>query len=275
MHASTDALARNASTNPESYTLNELEQEIAKREDWRTAFRYVPKASKAKLKFHQTPHISTKISWLPQRLLIGGLPNPGSTNELIYAEVSRSPSGSFNLVDIRYCNGTTKGLHSSPKVEDTKMLQSVVYVEPFSCIEGVGSTGWRKRLRFLVLYYFLAVGMLKELVCISDGLVALRRTCMDIASKSRQRAKKPARPRLETGKKPFIQETDPEKMESRLPECAKQNDVKNPPNIKHEPLPAFASVQAPENDSTRVVSSMVLNNDKIASLLLPKLRERH
>lgn len=41
--------------------------------------------------------------------------------------------------------------------------------------------------------------------------------------------------------------------------------------MKQETLSAFTPVKAPENNSTRAVCTMILKDDKIASLLLPEL----
>lgn len=267
----TDTSVKNASTTPKSYTLDELQQEIAKDKDWRTAFRYVPRVSKTNLKFHRMPQILAKPCLLPERLLIGGSYKLGSKGKRVYAEVFRSPGGAFNLVDIRHCNDTKTALHRSLKDEEVKMLQSVVYVEPFNLLEKAGSTGWRKCVRFLLLYYFLEQHTLTKLVFTSDGLEALKRAFTSIAAQSQRITKPPLRLRWKGPKPGLDQEAKPEKTESRISSCARDENIGKSIIMKQESLSKFTPVKAPENDSTRAVSTMILEDDKVASLLLPEL----
>jgi hypothetical protein len=251
----------NPQKSSDRYTLPELHQEIARDEEWRERFRYLPKAANPGLKFYL---IARKEPYIVQnmKLLIGT--HKANGQHRVHAQVDCSQSGAFNLVSICLHDGTVASLHQQQIEKKAGLLHGVNYIEPFERLEKVGSGNWRKSLRFLVLYYYLEKGLIDKIVFTMDGLEAFKKACTSIARQPIRTQKKPTRP-------PLIIPRIPSSV--LKPQAQSSNEgngeVEEKLSIMREHSPVMP-VKAPENDSTRAVSTMIQQDDKIAARLLPK-----
>ncbi|KAI4646882.1 hypothetical protein J4E93_005106 [Alternaria ventricosa] len=140
------------------------------------------------------------------------------------------------------------------------LLQGIKYVEPFDQLDNIGSTKWRKSLRFLVLYYFLEQGLIDRSVFTKDGLEALQRACTSIADGQIRIEKKPTRPPLVVSR--HVQTTEAQKW-PRSEEEDEDEDFEGL-IVKREDTPVVL-VKATEDSSTRAVSTMVRRDDNVAA----------
>jgi len=247
-----------------SYTLQELHNEIAKDNEWRTNFRYLPTATKANLKFHLVSR--KKEDKQEKRLLIGI--QKSATRARVYARVYKSSSsGQFNLVNLDFDDGYVVRLHQQQEEKDLKMLQKIDYHEPFNWLDKVGSGNWRKSIRFLVLYYFLEQNTpgLDRFIVTTDGLELLKKACTIIAKEASMKQKKPVRALLALP----TTACDITKSESDRSEIEFDEDFEEKTFVKQE-LSVFLPLKAPENDSIRALDKMVHRDNNVATRPLPK-----
>lgn len=240
------------------YTLAELHQEIARDENWRTNFRYLPKALKANLKFHLVIRTGSE-----RNLLIGYYNNHKHLR--VHARVCPSASGLLNLVNVHLHDGTSIGMHRAHIRNDTLLLQKVKYVEPFNQLDNIGSIKWRTSLRFLVLYYFLEQKLIDRTIFTKDGLESLQRACKSIADGQIRFEKKPTRPLLVIPKS--VQTTEAQTR----PGSEEDDEDEDFEGIlvKREDMPVVL-VKATEDDPTRAVSTMVQRDGIVAARPFPK-----
>jgi hypothetical protein len=252
----TDIL-ENLEKSSDSYTLAELHLEIAKDEVWRKTFRYLPKALKAGLKYHQVTRTKPE-----KKLLVGTL----KINEQarVYARVYSSASGLFDLVEFHFPDGSTIEIRKPQReyAQRAQRLQDIKYVEPFNRLRDVGSVNSRTCLRYLILYYFLEQQLIDCSVFPEDGRKALKRACTSIAREPIQKDRKPTRPLL------TLPTPIPDTDFTTQPGIQEEDDIEEL-YIKRETLP-LVPLKAPENDSLRAISNMVQQDNDIAGWLLPK-----
>lgn len=176
----------NAQNNPQKpsncYTLAELHQEIAKDEEWRTKFCYLPTVTKEGRGFYSDAE-----------LLIGVSKHDEETR--VYAELYLATSGLYNLVAIKLPNDSI-GTRQQQRGEAVPKLQHIKFLEPFDRLSDVGSRHWCQELRFLVSYYGLEQQAIDRCVFKKDGLEALKRACIHIADEAILWNEKPLRPLL-------------------------------------------------------------------------------
>ncbi|KAI4622970.1 uncharacterized protein J4E87_006063 [Alternaria ethzedia] len=249
-----------------NYDLQELHEEIAKDNEWRTNFRYLPTATKANLKFHVASR--KKEDKQEKRLLIGIQKNASGAR--VYARVHRSSSsGQSNLVNLYFDDGYVVKLHQQQEENDLKLLREIEYHEPFNCLDKVGSGNWRKSLRFLVLYYFLEQNTpgLERLTLTIDGLELLKKACKIIAIEASMEQKKPARALLALP----TTACDITKSESDRSGIEFDEELEKETLVKQELL-VFLPLKAPENDSIRALDNMVHRHNNVSTKPLPKTK---
>lgn len=124
------------------------------------------------------------------------------------------------------------------------------------------STDWRKSLRLLFLYYILEQKIIGRSSFTRNELEALKRACTSITSTPIRMQIKPTWPLLRLQRTNFTSKNPQAQLNARESE---RDDKRS--SMKREPLPVVP-VEVTENDSTRAVSTMVQQGDKIAARLI-------
>jgi hypothetical protein len=252
-----------------SYSFETLHEEVAKDVVWKLEFGYLPKVTTANLRFYQirrSQHLATSEAQLEKKLLVGTYQDQQKSP--VYAHVYRSRAGHWNLVDIHHENEAqterirlTTDRHVDAKIFEP--LKNMTFVEPFHQLKRIGGGPWRNEFRFLTLFYFLEKGLLKQASLSSGGLDSLRKACSAISGPSICNAKKPTRswPRSNKTTAP----SEPTKVQKS--DNTRPQDDEETLFMKEEPSPVAVPVTAPENSSTRAVTTMILRGNAAARLL--------
>jgi len=250
---------RNARNNPQKpsncYTLAELHQKIAKDEDWRTKFRYLPTATKEGLKFR-----------FDRKLLIGVSEHDEEAR--VYAQLYAATSGLHNLVAIDLpAQDDSIGTRQQRRGEAEPKLQHINFFEPFDRLSDVGSRQWCQALRFLVSYYGLEQQAIDRCVFKKDGLEALKRACIHIADEAILWNEKPLRPLL-------IIPTTTHVTESTTQLSTQEDDDDEEAYFKQETSPV-EPMKVPENDPACAFSTTLHRDGNNSARRFPKTMHSH